>query len=189
MRLFSWCCLVSPLSGEFSGCKVGLACTLLLCLHSLGVHRGLVGGVLAGMISDNILSMAECFGYVLTVDNNDRGPGSSRQSKMQMAEMDGCEAIRQIREVEKSYNVRISIIALTCHTPGEETTRMSDATMDDNLSKPLLMDRLLETMAVLIEGATSSFGVLGSSVPPKAQAVVVFWETSAIKPFALVEEA
>lgn len=69
---------------------------------------------------------------------------------MQMPEMDGFEATRQIRKVEKSYHVRIPIIALTAHTPGEETTRMLEAGMDDYLSKPLEKDRLLQTMGRLV---------------------------------------
>lgn len=55
-----------------------------------------------------------------------------------------------IREVEKRYNVRIPIIALTADTPGEETRKMLEAGMDDYLSKPLQKNRLLETMARLV---------------------------------------
>lgn len=54
---------------------------------------------------------------------------------MQMPEMDGFEATRQIRKVEKS---------------GEETTRMLEAGMDDYLTKPLERDRLLQTMGRLV---------------------------------------
>ncbi|KAL6219237.1 hypothetical protein ACLB2K_012443 [Fragaria x ananassa] len=68
----------------------------------------------------------------------------------QMPVMDGFEATRQIREVEKRYNVRIPIIALTADTPIEETRKMLEAGMDDYLSKPLQKNRLLETMARLI---------------------------------------
>ncbi|XP_062019227.1 histidine kinase CKI1-like [Rosa rugosa] len=68
----------------------------------------------------------------------------------QMPEMDGFEATREIRKVEKTHHVRIPIIALTAHTPGEETRRMLEAGMDDYLSKPLEKDRLLETMGRLV---------------------------------------
>lgn len=64
---------------------------------------------------------------------------------MQMPDMDGFEATRQIRKVEKSYNVRNA-----AHTPGEETRRMLEAGMDDYLSKPLEKDRLLQTMGRLV---------------------------------------
>ncbi|PRQ22467.1 putative histidine kinase response regulator and transcription factor RR-A-type family [Rosa chinensis] len=60
--------------------------------------------------------------------------------------MDGFEATRQMRKVEKSYHLRIPIVALTAYTPGEETRRMLEAGMDEYLSKPLGKDRLLETM-------------------------------------------
>ncbi|KAM5554260.1 hypothetical protein ABKV19_022575 [Rosa sericea] len=68
----------------------------------------------------------------------------------QMPEMDGFEATREIRKVEKTHHVRIPIIALTAHTPGEETRRMLEAGMDDYLSKPLEKGRLVETMGRLV---------------------------------------
>ena len=61
--------------------------------------------------------------------------------------------------MEKSYHVRIPIIALTAHTPGEETTRMLGAGMDDNLTKPLQKDRLLQTMGRLIRDVRSENAV------------------------------
>ncbi|PRQ22493.1 putative histidine kinase response regulator and transcription factor RR-A-type family [Rosa chinensis] len=69
---------------------------------------------------------------------------------LDMPEMDVFEATREIRKVEKARHVRIPIIALTAHTPGEETRRMLEAGMDDYLSKPLEKDRLLETMGRLV---------------------------------------
>ncbi|KAK9930708.1 hypothetical protein M0R45_027737 [Rubus argutus] len=44
----------------------------------------------------------------------------------EMPEMDGFEATREIRKEEKSYHVRIPIIALTAHTRGGEETRRDD---------------------------------------------------------------
>ncbi|PQM33475.1 histidine kinase CKI1 [Prunus yedoensis var. nudiflora] len=64
----------------------------------------------------------------------------------QMPIMDGFEAAREIRKEEKSYDVHIPIIALTSHEQGEETRRMIEAGMDHHLTKPLKLDRLLETI-------------------------------------------
>ncbi|KAM5576019.1 histidine kinase CKI1-like [Rosa sericea] len=66
----------------------------------------------------------------------------------QMPEMDGFEATREIRKEEKSYNVRIPIIALTAHAKGgEETRRMMEAGMDEHLEKTSIMTSLRETLA------------------------------------------
>ncbi|MED6176783.1 hypothetical protein PIB30_091563 [Stylosanthes scabra] len=61
----------------------------------------------------------------------------------QMPEMDGFEATREIRKIEKRYeNVRIPIIALTA-----ETDKMSiDAGMDFHLEKPIKRHNFLEAI-------------------------------------------
>lgn len=64
-----------------------------------------------------------------------------------MPEMDGFEATREIRKEEKSYHVRIPIIALTAHTRGgEETRRIMEAGMDEHLEKTSIVTRLGETL-------------------------------------------
>ena len=66
---------------------------------------------------------------------------------MQMPEMDGFEATREIRKEERAYNVRIPIIALTAHTKGgEETTRMMEAGMDEQIEKTSMVKSILETI-------------------------------------------
>ncbi|XP_050378586.1 histidine kinase CKI1 [Argentina anserina] len=66
----------------------------------------------------------------------------------QMPEMDGFEATREIRKEEKSYNVRIPIIALTAHAKGgEETRMMMEAGMDEHLEKTSIVTSLGETLA------------------------------------------
>nr|5LNM_A Chain A, Histidine kinase CKI1 [Arabidopsis thaliana] len=56
----------------------------------------------------------------------------------QMPEMDGYEATREIRKVEKSYGVRTPIIAVSGHDPGSEEARETiQAGMDAFLDKSL----------------------------------------------------
>ncbi|GJV52306.1 histidine kinase CKI1-like protein [Tanacetum coccineum] len=55
----------------------------------------------------------------------------------QMPKMDGCEATKQIRLVEKNYGVHIPIIGLTAHEEGEELNKMFAAGIDIYISKPL----------------------------------------------------
>ena len=59
-----------------------------------------------------------------------------------MPVMDGFEATRRIRKMEKRYDVRIPIIALTAHTD-----KMSiEAGMDFHLEKPIKREHLLEAI-------------------------------------------
>ncbi|XP_019102007.1 PREDICTED: histidine kinase CKI1-like [Camelina sativa] len=61
----------------------------------------------------------------------------------QMPEMDGYEATREIRKVEKSYGVHIPIIAVSGHDPGSREAREAiQAGMDGFLEKEMKQDQL-----------------------------------------------
>ncbi|MED6183995.1 hypothetical protein PIB30_043120 [Stylosanthes scabra] len=74
----------------------------------------------------------------------------------QMPEINGYEATRQIREIEKEYDIHIPIIALTANTEEEAKMRSEsgkdhrpltlEAGMDHHLVKPIKKDKLLEAI-------------------------------------------
>ncbi|KAL2239050.1 UNVERIFIED_CONTAM: Histidine kinase CKI1 [Sesamum indicum] len=68
----------------------------------------------------------------------------------QMPMMDGVEATRRIREVEKRYGVHTPIIALTAHDKGEEMKKMIEVGVDDYVTKPLNRDNFLKAISQLI---------------------------------------
>ncbi len=68
---------------------------------------------------------------------------------LQMPEMDGCEAVRQIRALEKERgtNRRSRIIAITAHAMTGAREECLQAGMDDYLAKPITRAALREVMA------------------------------------------
>ncbi len=61
---------------------------------------------------------------------------------LQMPEMNGLEATRQIRELEKAHGQRTCIFALTAHVRPEDRQECLAAGMDGFLAKPLRMENL-----------------------------------------------
>jgi CheY-like chemotaxis protein/HPt (histidine-containing phosphotransfer) domain-containing protein len=71
----------------------------------------------------------------------------------EMAEMDGFEASRRIREREKQSNRRHTpIVALSAHAPAEIRERCIAAGMDEVLAKPFREALLKDTLRSLIAG-------------------------------------
>ncbi|WP_158277418.1 CHASE domain-containing protein [Opitutus sp. ER46] len=66
---------------------------------------------------------------------------------MQMPEIDGLEATRQIRREQHGTRPVPRIIALTANAMEEDRERCVDAGMDDFLSKPLTAEQLAEALA------------------------------------------
>ena len=88
-----------------------------------------------------------------TVDNGRNAVAAWEQQSfdfifmdVQMPVMDGLTATRMIREKEAVLGGHIPIIALTAHAMEEDKQQCIDAGMDDYLSKPIDLDRLLSLL-------------------------------------------
>jgi len=64
----------------------------------------------------------------------------------QMADMDGYEATARIRRLETTREQRTPIVALTANAFGEDRRRCLESGMDDFLSKPIELLKLLSTI-------------------------------------------
>ncbi|MFZ1947687.1 MAG: response regulator, partial [bacterium] len=78
---------------------------------------------------------------------------------VEMPEMDGFEATREIRAREKTTGGHVPIAAMTAHAMKGDRERCLDAGMDGYVSKPIRAQDLLETMDRMVSPEA------GSSVP------------------------
>lgn len=69
---------------------------------------------------------------------------------VRMPEMDGLEATRQIRSLDRADSRRIPIIAMTANAFDEDVQRSLQVGMNAHLSKPVEPERLFQTMEELI---------------------------------------
>ena len=69
---------------------------------------------------------------------------------MQMPEMDGCEATRAIRALNRPDAGTVPIIALTANAFAEDITRTTQAGMDAHLAKPINVEQLCGTLTKLM---------------------------------------
>lgn len=75
---------------------------------------------------------------------------------LQMPEIGGIEATREIRRAEAVTGGHVPIIALTAHAMSEDRQRCLDAGMDDYLSKPVADDDLFAAVEHLLTGRVSA---------------------------------
>jgi len=78
---------------------------------------------------------------------------------VQMPEMDGFEATRQIRDIERSTASHVPIVAMTAHAMKGDRERCLAAGMDSYLAKPVRKAELLRVIATFQEK---------EAAPPKA---------------------
>jgi CheY-like chemotaxis protein len=116
----------------------------------------------------------EKLGHQVTVVNNGRealaavhaGKFDLIAMDVQMPEMDGLDATRAIRAVEKAAGTHIPIIAMTAHAMKGDRERCLEAGMDGYASKPIRIRDLEQAIAQLISPINSASG----SVPEAEQA-------------------
>ncbi len=74
----------------------------------------------------------------------------------QMPQMDGYQATQEIRRLEKSSGIRTPIIAITAHAMAEDQDDCLNAGMDDCLTKPFMMEDLMDILEKWVPHATIS---------------------------------
>ena len=65
---------------------------------------------------------------------------------IQMPIMDGYEATRQIRKLKNPETANIPIIAMTANAFEEDRQKALEAGMNEHVSKPIDLERLLEVL-------------------------------------------
>ena len=70
---------------------------------------------------------------------------------MRMPVMDGLEATRRIRAMDRADASRVPIIALTANAFDEDVQRSLQAGLNAHLTKPVQPDALFDTLELLIE--------------------------------------
>ena len=83
-------------------------------------------------------------------ENHEEGYYDAVLMDMRMPEMDGLEATRRIRAMNRSDAKSIPIIALTANAFDEDVQRSMQAGLDAHLSKPVEPDILFETLEELL---------------------------------------
>ncbi len=99
-------------------------------------------------------------GHQVTIARNGQDAVNLFQSRpfdlvlmdVQMPEMDGLEATRQIRKLESGSDRRVPVLAMTGHGDSSSRSQCLDAGMDDYLAKPISADLVYEKIQKLTSG-------------------------------------
>ena len=70
---------------------------------------------------------------------------------MQMPVMDGCEASRRIRDMDRPDGRTVIIVAVTANAFAEDVARTREAGMDGHLAKPIDFQALVQLLRTLGE--------------------------------------
>ena len=84
---------------------------------------------------------------------------------VQMPEMDGLEATRQIRDEQRISGRHVPIVAMTAHAMAGDRERCLAAGMDEYLSKPLQKDSILKLLERFATPAPSSSQKSAAMIP------------------------
>ena len=101
------------------------------------------------------IRLIERLGHQVEVANNGRAALDALKSEkfdvvlmdVQMPELDGFDATRAIRELERASGGRIPIVALTAHAMRGDEARCTEAGMDGFLTKPIKPEALSRELA------------------------------------------
>ncbi len=139
----------------------------LITRHSLNEQqRGLTHILLAEDNPTNqklALRLLQKAGYPVDVVSNGKEVIEAIQAKsykmvlmdVQMPDMDGFEATKRIREMDRKFST-IPIIAMTAYAMAGDRERCLDAGMNDYLSKPLNVDELFKIIEKYSDGNPDS---------------------------------
>ncbi len=86
---------------------------------------------------------------------------------VQMPEMDGLAATREIRNLEQESAERIPIIAMTAHAMQGDRQRCIESGMDDYISKPIRVHQLMEVLGQNVDDSQ-----IARSVAPRSMKLV-----------------
>ena len=141
------------------------------------------------LVEDNLinqqvaLGILQIQGYNVTVVNNGRealdayahGAFDLILMDCHMPEMDGFEATREIRELERAAGSgkRVPIVALTANAMAHDREECLNAGMDDHLSKPFSMQTLQDMLDRWIRHPEGKMAPAKSSPAPAAAAAAV----------------
>ncbi|MBF0158080.1 MAG: response regulator [Magnetococcales bacterium] len=107
---------------------------------------------------------------------------------LQMPEMDGFEATRQIRQLEsaRTQPVAVPILAVTAKAMNQEQQRCLDAGMNGYLMKPYRPQQLLDQVATMVTPSTPPKAAPPKAVPQVLKAVTADAAVVAAKSEALI---
>ncbi len=97
----------------------------------------------------------------LAVEEFSRGKFDCVFMDVQMPVLDGIETTKQIRKMEEGTGEHVPIIALTAAAIAGDRETFIEAGMDNYISKPIRLERLLDTLYSTIYGKTVSSEELG----------------------------
>ena len=152
---------------DYAGCWVIQTCMISLMNwnHSCGVFIRKTGMLL---LAEDVAVNAEIMKMVLSMremqvdhaengriavemfEEHEEGYYDAVLMDMRMPEMDGLEATRRIRAMDRSDAKTIPIIALTANAFDEDVQQSMQAGLNAHLSKPVEPDVLFETLEGLL---------------------------------------
>jgi two-component system, sensor histidine kinase and response regulator len=165
--------------------KAGTSATILATPETPRASKPVSRGLRIIIAEDNpinqavALGMLQKQGHILTLAGNGREAVRCYQLErpdlilmdVQMPELDGMEATREIRAAEEGSGHHTPIIAMTAYAMSGDSERCLLAGMDAYLSKPLTKELLLKTIESVVTGGGSTVAPANMAFPALSRAV------------------